>query len=48
MQYISKLVQLLDNEKKDPNALGLTLSVLKCGLFSKDVEVSNSCCRTLN
>jgi len=42
-----KLVDLLNAEKDDVKSLGLTLDVIRCGLFSNEVEVANLCCRTL-
>jgi hypothetical protein len=42
-----KLVELLDAEKDDIKSLGLTMEVIRCGLFSGELEVANLCCRTL-
>jgi len=42
-----KLVELLDVEKDDVKSLGLTMDVIRCGLFSSEIEVANLCCRTM-
>ena len=41
---ISQLIFLLNNEI---DQVRHTLDVLKCGLFSKNAEVANLCCRVL-
>lgn len=38
------IVNLLENESDDPNAISNSLGVLKCGLFSYDSKVANLCC----
>ena len=48
LQYTPKLVELLDYEKNDIQALAMTFNVLKCGLFSSNAEVVNITGRTLN
>ena len=48
IQYAYSLVELLNFEKNDPQALNMTLNVLKAGLFSTEGEIVNLCFRTLN
>jgi hypothetical protein len=48
IQFAFSLVELLDYEKNDPQALSMTLNVLKAGLFSANADVANLCCRSLN
>jgi len=44
----SKLVSLLEAERGDIVALGMTMNVLKCGLLSLNAEVANLCARVIN
>lgn len=46
--YSQKLVQIMQNEFKDEKALLTTLSVLKCGVLSKNIDVTIICVRLLN
>lgn len=42
------LVTLIELERNDPQALGMTMNVLKSGLNSEDLEVSILSARLLN
>ena len=48
MQSTQNLVTLMELERNDSQALGMTMNVLKSGLYSEDVEVANLCARVLN
>lgn len=48
MQSTSNLVTLMELERNDSQALGMTMNVLKGGLLSEDCEVSTLCARVLN
>jgi len=41
-------VNLIEAEKFDTKVLSMTFNVIKCGLFSKNLEVTEVCARTLN
>lgn len=43
-----QLVNLIEVEKFDTKVLSMTFNVIKCGLFSKNLEVTEVCARTLN
>lgn len=43
-----QLVNLLELERGDAKALGMTLNVIKCGLLSEDADVANLCARVLS
>ena len=47
-QHYQKLVHLIESEKYDNRVLQMTFDVVKCGLFSKSIEVVDICARTLN
>lgn len=42
------LVGLIESEKYDTKVLAMTFNVVKCGLFSKSLEVAEICARSLN
>ncbi|CDW79816.1 UNKNOWN [Stylonychia lemnae] len=46
-QNTQLLIQLIDNEK-DQNAMKLTLNILKCGLFSQNIDLAVNCSRLLS
>lgn len=48
LQSTQTLVGLLELERGDSQALGMTMNVIKCGLLSEDSEVANLCARALN
>ena len=48
LQSVDKLVHSLEQERNDTQALGMTMNVIKCGLFSESSDVANLCGRTLN
>ena len=47
MQSTQNLVTLMEIERNDIQALGMTMNVVKSGLYSEDVEVVNMCARVL-
>lgn len=48
MLGVQNLVTLIELERNDPQALAMTMNVLKSGLLSEDAEVSILCARVLN
>ena len=48
LQNSNKLVDLLEDENKDPKAVTQTLNVIKSGLLSEDAQVANICARCIN
>jgi len=48
MQYTGKLIDLLELESHDPNALNMTFRVLKVGLLSNNADLATICSRCIN
>jgi len=48
MLGVQNLVTLIELERNDPQALAMTMNVLKSGLLSEDAEVSILCAWILN
>ena len=46
-QYTKTIVQLIDSEK-DQNSMKLTMSIMKVGLYSQNVDLVINCCRLLS